>query len=111
MSPFNSVNCLIYQISQPAAEYKFHPSRKWRFDFAWPDRLLALEVQGGIWTSGRHVRGASLLKEWEKLNEAATLGWRVMYCQPQDLKSFARFFVLLSQIGRAYNNTTTKENK
>lgn len=110
MNPFNAVHCLINKMNPPVAEYKFHPTRKWRFDYAWPERLLALEVQGGIWTSGRHVRGAALKKEWEKLNEAATLGWRVIYCEPQDLKAFGRFHVLLSTIARAYNNNT-KENK
>lgn len=46
---------------------------------------LALEVQGGIFIQGRHNRGAALLKEWEKLNAAAILGWRILFCQPQDL--------------------------
>ncbi len=46
---------------------------------------LAVEVQGGIFIQGRHSRGAALLKEWEKLNTAAILGWRILYCQPQDL--------------------------
>jgi hypothetical protein len=72
----------------PEMEYKFHPKRKWRFDFAWFTNAtngVALEVQGGIFSQGRHNRGAAMLKEWEKLNEAAALGWRVIYCQPQDL--------------------------
>lgn len=69
----------------PAEEHVFHPERKWRFDLAWPAHKLALEVQGGIWTRGRHNRGAALLREWEKLNEAAALGWRLIYCQPLDL--------------------------
>lgn len=85
------------------AEHQFHPERKWRFDFAWPatQRIerqnesgetssiisyesggVAVEVQGGIWTKGRHTRGAALLKEWEKLNTAAALGWRVLFVAP-----------------------------
>ncbi len=84
-------------LPEPGLEYKFHPERRWRFDFAWPDwRVsngkesdpyggLALEVQGGIWSMGRHNRGAAMLKEWEKLNEAAAMGWRVLYFQPSDL--------------------------
>jgi hypothetical protein len=69
----------------PVFEYRFHSKRKWRFDMAWPDQKVALEVQGGIFSQGRHTRGAALLKEWEKLNTAATLGWRILYCQPNDL--------------------------
>lgn len=70
-------------------EYRFAPPRRWRFDWAWLDCKVALEVQGGIWTHGRHTRGAALLKEHEKLNAAAALGWRVLYCTPQQFESGA----------------------
>lgn len=69
----------------PVFEHRFHDSRRWRFDLAWPWHKLALEVQGAIFTGGRHVRGAAMLKEYEKLNNAAMLGWRVMFVQPSDL--------------------------
>ena len=69
----------------PVFEHRFHKVRKWRFDLAWPGHKLALEVQGGIFTGGRHTRGAALLKEYEKLNNAAMLGWRVMFVQPKDM--------------------------
>jgi hypothetical protein len=69
----------------PVAEFVFHPDRKWRFDFAWSNEKVALEVQGGIFEQGRHTRGAALLKEWQKLNAAAILGWRILYCQPKDI--------------------------
>lgn len=72
-------------IAAPLFEHQFYRGRKWRFDMAWPERFLALECQGGIWSQGRHVRGAALLKEWEKLNFAATLGYRFIFCQPRDL--------------------------
>lgn len=67
------------------AEYKFDSIRKWRFDFAWPDQKLALECQGGLFIGGRHSRGASLLKEHEKLNAAACAGWRILYTTPVEL--------------------------
>lgn len=69
----------------PAPEYRFHPARKWRFDYAWLGQKVALEVQGGVFSQGRHTRGASLLQEWIKLNTAAAMGWRIIYCQPSDL--------------------------
>lgn len=69
----------------PFAEYKFDESRKWRFDFAWPEWKIALEVQGGLFTNGRHSRGAALLKEHEKLNAAAMQGWKVLYTIPDNL--------------------------
>lgn len=72
-------------IPEPEFEYQFHPSRKWRFDLAWPHFKVALEAQGGIFSGGGHTRGAALLKEYEKLNEAARLGWRVIFVQPREV--------------------------
>jgi len=63
-------------------EVKFHPTRKWRFDFAVRHGQfgngIAIEVEGGTWTGGRHVRPASFEKDCEKYGEAAILGWRVI---------------------------------
>ena len=70
----------------PIAEYRFHPTRKWRFDLAWPAYKIALEQDGGIWTRGRHIRGAGYIKDMEKLNAAALLGWRVFRFTPQQVR-------------------------
>jgi len=69
------------------SELQFDPERRWRFDFAFPDSKIAVEVQGGIWTKGRHTRGAALKAEWEKLNTAAIMGWRILYCEPSEVCS------------------------
>lgn len=91
MSPVQArlfLAALTYEkLPAPQPEFYFAKPRKWRFDYAWPEQRVALEVQGGIWTGGRHSRGAALLKEWEKLNTAAAKGWRLLYCQPADLTS------------------------
>lgn len=76
-------------IPAPTPEYRFHPERKWRFDFAWPDKLLALEIEGGVFTGGRHSRGAGMLADMEKYNAAAILGWRVLRCVPKQLSGEA----------------------
>lgn len=73
------------RLPPPNFEWRFHPTRKWSLDIAWPEQRLCLEVQGGIFIQGRHSRGAAMLKEWEKLNTLATMGWRVLYCQPNDV--------------------------
>lgn len=59
-------------------EYRFHPTRKWRFDAAFPNAKVALEIEGGVWQYGRHNRASGFLKDMEKYNEAAALGWRVI---------------------------------
>lgn len=69
----------------PVREHAFHPDRKWRFDFAWLDQRIALEVEGGIWIGGGHSRGSGVAKDIEKYNAATVLGWRIIRCQPRDL--------------------------
>lgn len=67
------------KLPMPEREHRFHPTRKWRFDLAWPDLRLAVEVDGGTWVQGRHNRGSSIEKEYEKGAEAAILGWRIIH--------------------------------
>jgi hypothetical protein len=64
-------------------EYRFHPVRRWRFDAAFPERMIAVEIDGGAFSQGRHVRGAGFRKDCEKFNEAAFLGWRVFHFLPE----------------------------
>lgn len=59
-------------------EWTFHPTRKWRFDFAWPSKNVALEVEGGTWTNGAHNRGKHYESDCEKYSEAAIAGWKVI---------------------------------
>ena len=79
--------CYFAGLPKPTPEYRFAPPRRWRFDWSWPDRRVALEVQGGLFVQGRHSRGAALLKEHEKLNTAAVLGWRILYCTPKQIQT------------------------
>ena len=74
-------------LPEPVPEYTFAKPRRWRFDYAWPLVKLALEVDGGVWTQGRHTRGAGKIADMEKLSEAAILGWRVLYAVPDDLRN------------------------
>ena len=78
--------CKAFGIQEPEPEFRFAPPRKWRFDFAWPGQFVALEIEGGAWTGGRHTRGAGFLKDMEKYNTAASLGWTVFRVTPSQLK-------------------------
>lgn len=62
----------------PVPEYRFAPPRRWRFDLAWPERMVALEIEGGTWISGAHTRGRHFESDAEKYNEAALAGWKVL---------------------------------
>ena len=93
-------------------EIQFHPTRKWRFDFACEREKVAVELQGGGWGAvvvcpncnkkvvrrlksgllrpvregGRHQNPKSLQMEYEKLNEAALMGWRVFLFAPEQIR-------------------------
>ena len=69
------------------AEYRFHPTRKWRFDLCLPSCMVAVEQEGAVWTGGRHTRGSGYLKDMEKYNEAAILGWFVLRFTPEQIRN------------------------
>lgn len=85
-------------------EYVFHPTRKWRFDYAIPAWKIALEVEGGVHTGGRHIRPKGFLNDMEKYNAAAVFGWRVLRCVPDQLLSKK----ITDMIAEAYNYGKTK---
>lgn len=62
----------------PIREHRFHPVRRWRFDLAFIDHRVAVEIDGATWTQGRHTRGSGFILDCEKLNTAAAMGWRVL---------------------------------
>lgn len=66
------------RLPAPERELRFDRERKWRFDFAWPEQMLAVECEGGIYTRGRHTRPQGFIDDCEKYNRAAMLGWRVL---------------------------------
>lgn len=75
--------CAVAGVPEPVREWQFaKPERAWAFDYAWPEVRLALEVQGGIFTFGRHTSGAGFAADMEKWNAAVRLGWFVLFCIP-----------------------------
>lgn len=79
-------------------EYRFHPVRKWRADFAHlPSRTL-IEIEGGIYVNGRHNRGAGFAADLEKYLEAGLDGWRLIRLGPNELtgETIARLVTLVN---------------
>lgn len=74
-------------IPLPIAEYRFEPSRKWRVDFYFEANgvRLALEVEGGVWLSGRHNRPEGFLRDMEKYNALTAAGIFLYRVTPGDL--------------------------
>lgn len=86
------------RLPAPIAEYRFAPPRRWRLDYAWPDHRLALEVEGGLWTGGRHFRGKGALADMEKYNTLAVMGWRLIRCTPTGLCDLATVQTIASAL-------------
>lgn len=79
--------CQFAGLPVPVAEFRFHPVRKWRFDWAWVDQKLAMEVHGGAFMQGggAHTRGAGFRDDAEKMAEAAIAGWRIIPVLPEQI--------------------------
>ncbi|WP_434728258.1 DUF559 domain-containing protein [Acinetobacter sp. PVC-6A] len=68
-------------------EYKFHPERKWRADFLITGTKILIEVEGGIWSGGRHTRGRGYIGDMEKYNSAAMMGFTVLQFSTEQVKA------------------------
>lgn len=71
-------------LPEPEREYRAIDGRKFRWDFAWPEHKLLVEVQGDIWAGRRgeqsgHTSGVGLSRDFEKNNMAVLAGWKVLY--------------------------------
>jgi very-short-patch-repair endonuclease len=77
--------CASRGLPEPTPEYRFHATRRWRLDYAFVAERVAVEVEGGVWTSGRHTRGSGFLRDIEKYNQLAAAGWRLLRCTPDTL--------------------------
>lgn len=74
-----------FNIPAPIPEYQFCIERKWRIDYAWPEIAIALEIEGGIWSKGRHITPRGFLKDMEKYNKMAENGWLLLRYEPNNI--------------------------
>ena len=75
------------KLASQEREYRFDKKRKWRFDFAYPERKIAIEVEGGVFSGGRHTRGKGFTADCEKYNRATELGWSVYRFTTQQVRN------------------------
>jgi len=92
--------CLSQLGREPVREYRFHPVRKWRFDYAFPDLKIAVECDGGVFTGGRHTRPIGYMKDMEKFNAAAQDGWVVLKFTPSQMMTQATIDTLRNTINQ-----------
>lgn len=85
----------------PTEQYRFHPIRKFRFDFAWPRLKVAIELDGfgrGRW--GGHQTHKGMSSGYEKQNLAIENGWVVLRYTDRMLSSKLKRQLACEQILR-----------
>ncbi|NRA60837.1 MAG: hypothetical protein HRU25_07970 [Psychrobium sp.] len=80
------VDALLREFPWHEEEVRFHDKRRWRFDYAWPDSFVALEIHGGVFSKGRHTRGKGFTEDRVKMNSAQLLGWIVIEATTDQVK-------------------------
>jgi very-short-patch-repair endonuclease len=100
--------CVSMGLPKPVAEHKFSPTRRWSLDFAWPEYKLGLEVDGAIFSHGRHSRGSGIIGDMEKFNAAAVMGWRVIKFTPQQIMTSATILTIRQCLYPLTSSTTDK---
>lgn len=76
-------------IPMPDSEFQFYSGRRWRADFAWPEHLLLVEIEGGLYIKGggRHQRTSGFENDCLKYNAMVVLGYRCLRFTAQMLKN------------------------
>lgn len=77
--------CRAHELPEPVPEFRFDAVRRFRFDYAFPLHRVAVEIDGGVWSGGRHTRGEGFIRDQQKTNLAAKLGWYVLRYTPDRL--------------------------
>lgn len=79
--------CKSLKLNPPVKEYQFCKDRKWRIDYSWVELKLAVEIEGGLYSFGRHTRAGGYIKDMEKYNRLTEEGWSLLrYPYSKDCK-------------------------
>jgi hypothetical protein len=104
--------CKTLGLPEPQAEFRFHDSRLWRFDFSWPDYRVALEQEGVVYATtpgdhrlgGRHTSRAGFTADLEKYRAAFVLGWRVLRVLPAHIHDGSAILAIEQVLKRGIPN-------
>lgn len=69
---------IVPHLPEPEHGIRFADGRKWEFDWAWRFAKVAVELEGGAFTFGRHVRGKGYEGDCAKYNAATCYGWKLL---------------------------------
>ena len=77
----------LFPAHPPTPQFRFHHTRLWLFDFAWPQHRVAVEVQG---MGPGHCSLVGMTKDYDKLLAALLLDWKVVYLTKRHLETYPR---------------------
>jgi hypothetical protein len=86
-------------VPTPEPEFYFHETREWRFDLSWPEYLVAFELEGGVFSGGRHTRGKGYTEDAKKYTEASLKGWTLIRCTSEQVRTGEALTTLLRAFG------------
>lgn len=86
------------KLKLPVREYKFCSYRRWRSDFCWIEERIIFEIEGGIFSRGRHIQSIGFIKDCEKYNMASLLGYRIFRIIPAQVKNGEGISLLISAL-------------
>ncbi len=89
----------LFGVEDACEQWQFALPRKWAFDFCWPDRMVAFELEGITPTGGRHQRPKGYSGDCEKYTEAALRGWTLIRATPRQVASGQALAWLLRALG------------
>lgn len=97
-------------------EVEFHPERKWRWDFAWPDRMIAVEIQGGtekhyLGDQSHHSTPQGYRNDLEKQREGQRLGWQVFAFTGLEVRNLSALRFLVGVMGEIEKNDNWRATK
>jgi len=97
------------RLPTPTRELSPISGRRWRIDFAWPEHLLAVEIEGGTWVAGRHSRGSGFAKDCEKYNALQMAGWTVLRFTGDQVESGQAINVAEQALEKLYADQTQND--
>jgi very-short-patch-repair endonuclease len=92
-------------LPEPVRELVFHPDRKWRADFCWPEAMVMVEIDGGTWTGGRHTRGKGYAEDICKTNAAQLMGYTALKATGEHIRSGQALGWLSEALERFYGHS------
>ncbi len=78
-------------------EMQFCPGKRWRFDYAifTSTTKIAIEIEGGVYTGGGHIRSLGFIKDIEKYNTATKLGYKLLRITGTDARNLDKILLFI----------------